>query len=308
MNLAIIYGGTSSERNISLKTATSIIPSISNKYNVYPLDIESDYKKLVSFLKDNKIDLVFNALHGGDGENGIFQSILEKNNIKFTGSDSIASKIAMNKNKTKILCQENLIPTPKWDYLNFNKLNFVDLNYSKLINKYQKSCVIKPANDGSSIGMTIIYNELNKDKIIKGLKKSTTISKKVIIEEYIPGREFTVCILGNKTLPIVEILPKNKYYDFKSKYTEGECDYIVPANISKAIQNKMNNYALQLNKIIGCSHYSRVDLRMDGNNIFILELNTLPGMTNTSLFPKSAKKNGLDYNDLIDKIITLANK
>ena len=308
MNLAIIYGGTSSERNISLKTATSIIPSISNKYNVYPLDIGSDYKKLALFLKNNKIDLVFNALHGGDGENGIFQSFLEKSNIKFTGSDSIASKIAMNKNKTKILCQENLIPTPKWDYLDFNKLSFVDLNYNILINKYQKSCVIKPANDGSSIGMTIIYNNLNKDKIVEGLKKCTAISKKVIIEEYIPGREFTVCILGNKALPIVEILPRNKYYDFKSKYTEGECDYIVPADISKTIQNKMNNYALELNKIIGCNHYSRVDLRMDGNNIFILELNTLPGMTNTSLFPKSAKKNGLDYNNLIDKIITLANK
>tara|TARA_Y100000590_G_C15723505_1_gene1014353 strand:+ start:890 stop:1816 length:927 start_codon:yes stop_codon:yes gene_type:complete len=308
MNLAIIYGGSSSEREISLKTATSIIKFISNKYNIYSLDIESDYDKLALFLKENNIDLVFNALHGGKGENGYFQSFLERNKIKFTGSNSISSKIAMDKNKTKILCEKNLIPTPRWDYLDFNDLELNDINYNKIINKYKNSCVIKPADDGSSIGMTIIYDNLNQNKIHEGLSQCLKISKKIIIEEYIKGREFTVCILDGTALPIVEIIPKSEFYDFKSKYTSGECDYVIPAGISSSAQMKMIEYSLAVNKIIGCRHYSRVDLRMDESNIYILEINTLPGMTDTSLFPKAANADNLSYNKLIDKIIKLANR
>ena len=130
-----------------------------------------------------------------------------------------------------------------------------------------------------------------------------------IIEEYIEGREFTASILNNQILPIVEIIPKSKFYDYNSKYTKGKCDYRVPAKISNDVQSNINKYALKLNKIIGCRHYSRVDLRVDNNdNIYLLEINTLPGMTDTSLFPKSALKYGLEYTDLIEEIITLAKK
>ena len=309
MNLAIVYGGISNERGVSLKTGESIISSLEKEHKIISIDFKNDYDELFKKIKKNKIDLIFNALHGGDGENGIFQSYLENYNIKFTGSSSKASKIAMCKNLTKKLCDKNLIQTPKWEYYDFDIIDIMKFDYSCILEKFKDSCVIKPADEGSSIGMTILDNRANIKNIKNALFRCIKVSKKIIIEEYVNGKEFTVSILGNQALPIVEILPNASFYDFKSKYTKGECNYIIPAKIDSHIEEKIILSSLELNKIVGCRHYSRVDLKIDNlNNIYILEINTLPGMTDTSLFPKSAESFGISYKSLICRIIDLARR
>ena len=304
MNIAIIFGGNSNEKDISLNTGKSVIASLKHEYSIFPIIFNRDYDKLLKNIKKKRIDLVFNALHGGDGENGVIQQFLDNNEIKYTGSGAKSSRIAMDKNTTKTLCSLNNIPTPKWIHLDFSKDKIHQINYSKILKFFKSGCVIKPSDGGSSVGMSII-NIVSKDAISVAIDKSLQISNKVIIEEYIEGKELTVSILNNKCLPTVEIFPKGPFYDYNSKYIKGQSSYSIFKN--SIINKVLKEYALQINKIIGCSHYCRVDFRLDlNNNVFLLELNTLPGLTETSLFPKSAKADNISYNELINKIINLA--
>jgi len=307
MNLAIIFGGISLERKISIMTGNCVMSALIGSHNAYLIEFTGDYETLYSKIKENKTDLIFIALHGGEGEDGSLQYFLEERGIKFTGSNSKASKIAMSKDKTKQICIDNNIETPMWKYFDFNKLNLNQFNYFEIIKTFKNSCVIKPANEGSSIGMTIIDNDLSVEKLKNGLNTCLNISEKIIIEEYIGGRELTVSILGDRTLPIIEIFPTNQYYDYNSKYIKGQCQYNVPAKLSDTIMEKIIKQSLKLHKVIGCRHYSRVDFRLDNKgNSNVLEINTLPGLTDTSLFPKSAKNIGMLYPELINKIIELA--
>jgi D-alanine-D-alanine ligase len=227
MKICILYGGVSSERKISISSANSIYEAILDDYSIEMYDFTGDYVELLS--KVEHVDLVFNALHGGDGENGVVQKFLEKNKIKFTGSNSLASKIAMNKIECKKICVENNIPTPKWDIYRKEKIS-LKLPY-----------VVKPYDDGSSMGLSIVKDEKHTDDaLIECLK----ISKNIVIEEYIDGREVTVSILNGKALPVVEILPKGDFYNYKCKYTKGECDYKVPAEMSLELSTLLQDYSI----------------------------------------------------------------
>ncbi|MBI45095.1 MAG: D-alanine--D-alanine ligase [Candidatus Marinimicrobia bacterium] len=305
MNLAVVSGGTSSEREVSINTGKSVVIALKDSPNVFSFDFKGDYDLLLSQLKSNDIDLVFNALHGGDGEDGTFQFFLERNSICYTGSDSKSSKIAMDKHLTKKICLDCNIPTAKWKY--FKSADMRKINFTDLANQFSRGCVIKPAREGSSVGMHILntnignLNQLNIQNVFNAVFE---ISNDVIIEDYIKGRELTVGILGLEALPVVEVFPKNFFYDYSSKYQKGECEYEVPADLNKDYECNIKEYALKLHKMIGCHAYSRVDFLMDEQcNIFTLEINTLPGLTDTSLLPKATASIDMSYYDTINKII-----
>ena len=305
MNVCILYGGTSSEREVSVNTGNSIYNSINKDYNVIKYDFDGNYDNLYNAIKN--VDLVFIALHGGEGENGTVQRFLETKNIKFTGSNSKASKKAMDKDLVKLLCKKHNIPTPKWVKLDREPTELDELMFSE-------GLVIKPVDEGSSFGITIFKNpdfsksnEIILNAYSEAFKKAFKVSSKIMVEEYISGRELTVSILNDNVLPIVEIVPKGDYYDYKCKYTKLQSEYIVPAKINKKAEELLFAYSLKIHKLTGCGVYSRSDFRLSENGkIFFLEINTLPGFTDTSLFPKAAKALGLNYKDLINKIIKLS--
>ena len=234
MKICILYGGTSAEREVSLKTGQAIFDSINDDYDAFLYDFNGDCDLLKNNL--NNVDLVFNALHGGDGENGIIQRFLESEKIKFTGSDSISSKKSMKKNITKNLCKENNILTPNWVYYEKN-ISAAKFELDMFL-FYGKNIVIKPSDEGSSIGLSMIESFYFNDKVKRkmfdeSVLKCHKVSRNILIEEYIKGRELTVGIIGNEVLPVLEIVPSNNYYDYECKYTKGKSRYIVPAEIDK---------------------------------------------------------------------------
>lgn len=308
MKICVLYGGCSNEREVSIHSAKSILKALSGECDIYGYDFNGNYDDLYENIKD--ADLVFNALHGGDGENGVMQKFLEKNTIIYTGSDSVSSEKSMDKYISKKICSKNNILTP--DSLQFIN-HYSSLNdFSKFNNK---SIVVKPTNEGSSIGLSIINNfHVDcKDKVKEldqGIEKCTSVSKNILIEEYIDGRELTIGILGDKSFPILEIEPTNKFYDYECKYTKGKSIYTVPAkNIDKKVENSLSQKALKIYSLLGCRHYARVDFRLSlDNNIYFLEANALPGFTGNSLFPMAAKSIGINYKRLLLSIIELSKK
>tara|TARA_Y100000590_G_C15624170_1_gene978717 strand:+ start:437 stop:1357 length:921 start_codon:yes stop_codon:yes gene_type:complete len=306
MKICILYGGLSEEREVSINSGKSIFDCLSKKYDVFLYDFDGNYRKLHNNIKD--VDLVFNALHGGDGENGTVQLFLEKNNIQYTGSNSSSSKIAMDKSLTKDICAKNNIPTPNG--LIFNGY----IEEDSLLAFNHKSLVIKPSDEGSSIGLSIIQNfnldiKEKIDELQISIDKCCKVSNNIIVEEYIAGRELTVPILDDDVLPCIEIIPKDIYYNYDCKYKKGESEYIVPANLDSRNNNLLEQYSKNIFNLLGCSQYARVDFRLSKDNeLFLLEVNTLPGFTETSLFPKSAESKNIDYFNLLDKIISLAKK
>ena len=291
--VAVLFGGNSSERDVSLHTGLAVIEAIKNDYYVEPININNDYTSLHKKLLD--IDVVFIALHGGYGEDGRLQEYFDKHNIKYTGSGYKASQIAMDKNKTKLIAKKNKIPVLNW--LIIDNLN----NYN--LNKLKFPLIVKPNDGGSTIGL-YYCKDLNEFKI--NINKSFDNSKASMIEEYIKAREISVPILDGQVLPIIEIFPKAFLYDYDSKYKSNGSKYEVPAQIKDSISRKLANDALLIYNKIGCRHYARVDFLLSSDNYYLLEINTLPGLTSTSLLPKSASKIGLSYKSLVNKIIELA--
>ena len=287
-------GGNSKERQVSLQSGNAIFKACKQiGYDTSIIDMTDHIDYYLNELK--KYDLVFIGLHGGDGENGTIQKALEQNEIIFTGSDSKSSALCMDKNLSKIKAMDIGIPTPKWDLI--KKVSSLDFNAQKL------PIIVKPNDQGSTVGLYLV-EEI--DNIKSCIDKSLEFSNKVIIEEFISGQEITVPILGDSALPIVEIKPKSGFYDYKSKYTKGLTDYICPANIDKELSTKLKEFSILIHRKFGCSHYSRVDFRIDKNsNPYFLEINTLPGMTDTSLVPISANSIDISFSSLVKKIIDL---
>ena len=296
--IAVLMGGPSSEREVSLKTGKFVSRALEELgYKVKPIKVSSNIKFLSSNLKKFKPHIVFNALHGTFGEDGSVQKILTNLNLLYTHSGIQTSVIAMNKNKSKILFKKLNIPTPKGIIVGKNN-----------INKYLKKppfpfpLVIKPTSEGSSVGVKICKN-LNKLKKYKMFK-----SNKYLIEEFILGRELTVGIMNNKVLDIIELETKKEFYDYKSKYTKGMTKYIIPANIPKNIEIKCKKYALKIHKYFKCKGITRTDFRYYENDsakkkLYVLEINTQPGMTPLSLVPMMAKKAGISFNKLVANIL-----
>ncbi len=300
--IGILMGGPSSEREISLKSGRAVYESLSKLgIDVVAIDIKTDeVSENKNLIKSFALDCAFIALHGRFGEDGGVQQILENLNIVYTGSDVFASKIAMD----KVLSRE------------FFEINGLDVPYYKVIEKssfdkirdklvdFKLPFVVKPASQGSSVGLSIVDN---KDLIKKAIYLAFSFDEKAIIEEYISGSEVTVGILDEKALPVIEIIPKNRFFDYQAKYQVGMTEYIVPARIEEKVTALLQEKALMAHKILGCFGCSRVDVILKADNTaVILEVNTIPGLTQTSLLPKAAQVMGIDFARLCIKLIELA--
>ena len=298
MKIGVLLGGNSAEREVSLASGKAISAACKELgHDVLDLDPQFDVRLLVPDLLT--VDLVFNGLHGGDGENGVIPGFLQSLGVKYTGSRTEASAICMDKRISKALVHRKDLLTPNWVSLaNNDPLSSVgDLVFP---------VVIKPNDQGSTIGLTVVKDESELDDAIELARKFANV---VLIEEFIVGKEITVTVIGDKAYPIVEIVPSHGLYDYECKYNQGMTEYFCPANIDKDLTKAIQESALKIHKLLGCRHYSRADFRLDENGkAWFLELNTLPGMTETSLVPKAAKASGLSFPELIQTIINEALK
>ena len=298
--ILILSGGISKERLISLDTGQQVAKEL--KKNGYQIKISEPDKNLEKTIKNFKPGVIFNALHGQFGEDGYIQSILERFKIPYTHSGVIASSLAMDKEISKKIFIKNKIKTPKFITHSY------DISVSNLIKKIKKKfkfpVVVKPLNEGSSVNV-YICNEKNINKIVNLIKDY----KKIMIEEFIGGREIQVAIMGNKKLGAIELKPKRKFYDYEAKYnTKAKTEHIIPVNLSKNKLKLILNIALKAHKIIGCNGVTRSDFKFYNGNFYLLEINTQPGMTKLSLVPEIAAYKGISFIELIEWILRDASK
>ena len=290
LKVGILMGGLSEEKEVSILSGNAVADAcIKNNFSVKKILFEGENSNLIE--SASSVDIIFNALHGGAGENGKVQSFLKANNIKYTGSDEISSKLCMNKEKTKQIAQIIGLKTPKWELISdFSNIPQIDFPY-----------VVKPNEQGSTVGLSIVKNEI---MLKKSIIQSFKFSKDVLAETFIKGRELAVSIFDDAALPIIEIIPSKKIYDYECKYTLGKSNYICPANLNPITDYNIKKDSELIFKELGCTGYGRADFLLDDNETYhFLEMNTLPGMTETSLFPKSAAVAGIKFEDLISKII-----
>jgi len=301
IKVLLLMGGGGSEHEVSLSSGEQVLKNFDKeKYEVIPMVMEAQNLDLAK-VKEIAPDLVFIALHGGVGEDGTIQKIFEDEGIKFIGCGSEASQIGMDKIKFLELVKKNGIPVPKG--LNVTKGELVDLD---VVKELGDKWVVKPAGQGSSVGVTIIDNL---DKLDEALEESFKYEERAIIEEFLPGMEVSCGIVGNEdplALPVIEICPKNNFFDYEAKYTAGKCEEIVPARLSEETTKKIQEYALKVFELVGARGFIRVDFVVKDENPIILEMNTIPGLTPNSLLPKEAKAAGIEYAQLLDKMIELA--
>ena len=304
IKVAILMGGVSNEREVSLSTGKTVAQYMNlNKFIVSLYDTKKDLPKLFFDISKNKIDICFIALHGKGGEDGSIQGMLELLNVPYTGPGIMASAVSMDKITSKRLFMQEKILTPKFIIVGNQKINS-----KEIINKVGLPCVTKPSNSGSSVGISIIKN---KKDIKRGIKKAWKEDNKVIIEEYIKGKEITVGVLGNediRALPIVENIPKTKFFDFQAKYDAKFCEEISPARIPAKITKKAQELALKVYKLLDCKGFSRIDMILKKDKIYVLENNTIPGLTPNSLLPKAAKADNISFSKLLEKIINFGLK
>lgn len=334
MNIIVLAGGLSDERDVSLSSGAQIANAlIKNGHKVLMLDLYLGLKEVQNFeeaynkygesvydyempevapnleelidknngrnneIGDNVIDIcqtaniVFLGLHGGIGENGKLQAIFDLYNIKYTGTGYKGSLLAMDKIVSKELMTVNHILTPEWRIMKNENINTI-----------KAPAVVKPNDNGSSIGVKVVDDQR---ELLDAITLAKQYSDTILIEKKIVGREFSVGIIGEKVLPIIELIPKDGFYDYSNKYQPDATEEITPANISDNQTERMQNIALKVFKKLGLEVYGRVDFIMDSNdNIFCIEANSLPGMTPTSLLPQEAEAHGINYEQLCEMIVT----
>ncbi len=293
--ILIISGGISKERLISLDTGLQVKKELIK--NLYKVKISEPNNNLENTIKKFKPDVIFNALHGQFGEDGYIQTVLESFKIPYTHSGVISSAIAMDKEISKKLFIKYKINTPKFFTYAFDKKNTQLIKLIK--NKLRFPVVVKPLNEGSSVNV-FICNRKNIFKILNSLKNY----KKVMIEEFIGGREIQVAILGNKRLGAIELRPKRKFYDYQAKYnTNAKTQHIIKIDLPKKKLNEVLKIAYKAHKIIGCKGVTRSDFKYFNGKFYLLEINTQPGMTKLSLVPEIAAHHGMSFIKLIEWIL-----
>ena len=342
MNIVVLTGGTSAERNVSLASGQEISKTLRESGHtvkvvdpVYGSDQPAEHeiftghsvvgqefpsakeintysnRKVIECINSSlfdKTDIVFLGLHGKFGEDGRIQSLLEMRGLKYTGSGITSSAMAMDKDVSKILFTHYNIPTAPWFMLEKNHNGTLDID-SKIKEHINYPAVIKPNDEGSTVGLSIVQPDVEDVQLESAINSAFEYSGKVMVEQFIAGRELTVAILGEEALPVIEIRPKDGYYDYEHKYTKGMTEYICPAELSKSLADELREKSLIAHKALGCKVYSRVDFRMNSKDeYFCLEVNTLPGMTETSLVPKAAKAVNISFPQLLNKIIELSLK
>lgn len=298
--IGVLMGGLSAEREVSLKSGDAILKALKDMgYNAAGIDVGKD---LADGLKQEKVEFAFIALHGRYGEDGAVQGMLEIMGVPYTGSGIAASALGMNKVFSKKIFEFHKLSVGQ--YMILEKKDLKD--WKKKVSSLEFPAVVKPVSEGSSVGVSIVSEE-------KGLKDAFDLAFKygneIIIEKYIKGREIQVGILGKRALGAIEIIPKRQFYDYEAKYTPNMSEHIFPARLPEQIYNEVLELGLKAHRVLGCKGYSRVDLIIDSDNRpFLLEVNTLPGMTNVSLLPEIAKGVGIDFNRLVEMILMEALK
>ena len=288
----VLMGGWSNEREISLVSGSFVYDSlIKSGVNTVRLDLK---KNNLNEIQQINPDRVFIILHGKGGEDGEIQKYLDSLNIPYTGSNSESSKLCMNKRSTKEILLSNNILTPNYENISKMKL-------SSIKEKFQYPFIVKPSAEGSSIGVYIVENDSDLKKAISANKN---ISSDFIAEDYIKGVEYTVGILGDSALPVIKLLPPGKFYDFNAKYESDNMRYICPSQLDDSMEDKLKKISLNCFKACGCRGWGRIDIIIDEKgNPWVIELNTVPGMTSHSLVPLAAKQKDIDFENLVLKIL-----
>lgn len=328
-------GGESAERDVSLASGRSIVKALQARgHEVWALDIgrgkmalSGDVEKIPARVGSRppdpgslpqtygesalesfrhplfrQVDLVFLALHGGSGENGTVQALLDLVKVPYNGSGVLASALCMDKSISKTIFRQVGVPTAPWHTV--RPQDDRSALVEEILASFGFPVVVKPNSQGSTVGFSVVEDATG---LAAGLEEAFRYDEVALIEKFIPGRELTVAILGEQALPVVEIRPKHGVYDYECKYTKGMSEYIVPAELEEDVRQRLQEQALRAYRALKCDGYARVDFRLDPNNeIYCLEVNTLPGMTETSLVPKAARAAGIDFPELVERILQLA--
>ena len=295
----VVLGGTSGEREVSLDSGRACIKAL--KKIGYKISIFDPKKKSFNLIDKNKTDVIFNALHGKDGEDGVAQSYFEYLRIPYTHSGVISSYNAMNKVISKEIFKKNKIKSPEYFVLQKEKYNKVKLRKCIKRKKIKFPIVVKPINEGSSIGVKICKNILDLNKSAKFLFRKYV---ELIFEPYIGGQEIQVAVLNGDSLGAIELEPKRKFYDYKAKYSKSaKTKHIMPANLTRSKYKKVLQIAKKAHKVLGCKGITRSDFKFFKNQFYLLEINTQPGMTSLSLVPEIANYKGISFENLVEKIL-----
>lgn len=344
MKIVLITGGPSAERDVSVNSSISILKALrENGHDVTVIDpvfgssqpgedeilshkaskesptaeelarlrSESNRKILDCFsgkIFDN-VDFAFLGVHGKFGEDGRLQALLEMRGISYSGSGVFASALAMDKDITKVVLNSKGIRTPSWISVTRSEFAGPETLSRKIAESFGYPCVAKPNDEGSTVGLSIVSPDVEDVQLGSAVELALSYSEKALIEQFVKGREITVPVIGDEVFPVIEIRPKGGFYDYEHKYTKGMTEYFCPAEIGEELTSAAQSAALLAHRALGCSVYSRVDFIIDsGGDLQCLEVNTLPGMTETSLVPKSAQAKGMSFNELIETIIQLSIK
>jgi len=293
--VAVLAGGPSSERDISIKSGRSVYNALKAEgCEVELLEIGKDDARKV--LKRIRFDVAFIALHGRFGEDGSIQKILEDMSVPYTGSGVRASRSALDKIASRRIFEKNNIPVPEYKVL--------EKSDAKSFKGFKSAAVVKPQNEGSSIGLSVARDAAG---FRRACKKAFEFSDRIIVERFIKSREITVSILGKRALPVVEIIPKRTFYDFEAKYKDDRTKYEVPAKLPGDIYRKAQRLGLAAHNALGCSDFSRADMLLgEGGDIYVLEVNSIPGLTERSLLPKAANADGIGFGKLCLRLLRLA--
>lgn len=348
MRIVVLYGGTSAERDISLVSGRAVGLALAGRgHDVLLVDPAAGDSPVgprqaaaaaaigsapppilresgsalaaVSGKAVRHADVVFVALHGGSGEDGTIQGLLELADKRYTGSRVLGSALAMDKRASKVIFRVVGVPTPEWRVVSSEGAldpaarggspSFPDdgdltsaRHAAAELGNYP--LIVKPNDQGSTVGLTVVEREADLDEAVV---RAAIYSRHVLVEEYIPGREMTVAVLGGRALPVVEIVPRKGLYDYESKYTKGMSTYVCPAEIPAALDERLRSVALAAFSALGCRGYARVDFRVaPGGDVSCLEVNTAPGMTELSLVPMAAGATGMSFGDLVERIVQMA--
>jgi D-alanine-D-alanine ligase len=299
-------GGSSSEREVSLMSGAAIARGLECAcHEVTTYDLNPGEGRSVRHLLSSRdladCDLVFLALHGGEGEDGRIQAVLDLAGKPYTGSGVRASAVCMDKAINKMVFEHYSVATPAWTYLTGEEAR--GWRSSEKIRSLGFPLLVKPVDQGSSIGLSIVKMASDVDGAIR---LALEYSRGLVFEKYIDGREMSVAIVGNEVLPVIEIIPKQGFYDYERKYTKGMTDYVCPALIEDSLARSIEAGALKGYLGCGCEGFARVDLRLGRDGVaYFLEVNTIPGMTETSLVPMAARARGMSFEALVDRIAAL---
>lgn len=298
--IAVLLGGTSAEREVSLNSGTAVLNALRKQgYDAHPIDPKTFP---VATLKEQGFDRVFNILHGRGGEDGTMQGLLEQIGIPYTGCGVMASALTMDKMRTKMLWKAFGLPIAEMEIVTVE--NRATLNPELVVKKLGLPLMVKPSLEGSSVGLTKVKTM---DELESAVDFALKFDRTVLIEEWLAGDEFTVPVLDGEVLPSIKIVPEGEFYDYDAKYISDNTQYFCPAGLSDACEQELRRLVKQAYDVVGCRGWSRIDVMADAEGKFrLVEVNTNPGMTSHSLFPKSAATVGYSFEQLVEKILELS--